>query len=603
MGHHVRRGGRVRQGLARWAAHHRDGDAEFARGEEFGICRTAAGVFGDDPLDLVRLEQRQVFGEREGWARFDEREVGVAAVIGPEDGADDERQIRPAQEGRNALRSDGEENARTEGQKALGVVEGIDLAPVVGWSGGPGRAFEPQVGDAGCDAGGVGVGAHHLSERVGGVDQHVDALAAQVSREPFGAAEAADADVSGVVWARGAARERGDGVCVGRDETLCQVAGFGGAPQEKNARHRQRLMVRQDGANAVDDHDVDFCGLARHGLGLRPRGICDERGKRDWGRGLEGSEASGRVRDALGGRGVAGGIAQAGEETEVHLAAGRMQVHRAGGELGEFCKTACDGHALDRVAGEVFEEAAGKVAHVDHGVVREAERRLRGSFGRGACGGGDVGQTSGAGDIDAAVDGMDPRGAGVGIDDACGAQNGEAADNAEPRVPGFGREFGAAWDADAHDDVRDAARDFAQRRFDHGAGDGVDRGFADGERKAIAGDRADALACLERNARASVANLYLHAGAVGHVGIIASIFDDGGFSPSFAAPLARQDECSRSAAWQRYAHRVGEFAGGERRVGRLCRGGGAGPSGPAFAERARAFLVGGTARHLRRLAR
>ena len=131
--------------------------------------------------------------------------------------------------------------------------------------------------------------------------------------------------------------------------------------------------MRQDGANAVYDHDADFCGLARHSLGLRPRRIGDKRGERDRSRSFEGGEAGGGVRDALGGGAVTGCLTQAGEETEVDLAAGRVQVHRSGGEFGELCKAACDGDAGDRVTGEVFEEATGEIAHVDHGVVREAE--------------------------------------------------------------------------------------------------------------------------------------------------------------------------------------------------------------------------------------
>ena len=46
-------------------------------------------------------------------------------------------------------------------------------------------------------------------------------------------------------------------------------------------------------------------------------------------------------------------------------------------------------------------------------------------------------QASGAGDINAAMNGGNPGGAGEGIDDASGAQDRKSSDDPEARIPGF----------------------------------------------------------------------------------------------------------------------------------------------------------------------
>ena len=66
---------------------------------------------------------------------------------------------------------------------------------------------------------------------------------------------------------------------------------------------------------------------------------------------------------------------------------------------------------------------------------------------------GDVGEAGGAGDIDAAVDRVDPGRAGIRHDDAGGAEDREAADDAEPAIERLGGERFAAGDRDLDLDI------------------------------------------------------------------------------------------------------------------------------------------------------
>ena len=95
-----------------------------------------------------------------------------------------------------------------------------------------------------------------------------------------------------------------------------------------------------------------------------------------------------------------------------------MKVQIALGELGNFCEPATDDDFGYRVRAQVFQHAAGKITHVDHGVIRQAKQRLGLLLGCFAGAAGDHLFAGGACDIDATMDRFDPRRAGIGHDHA-----------------------------------------------------------------------------------------------------------------------------------------------------------------------------------------
>ena len=78
---------------------------------------------------------------------------------------------------------------------------------------------------------------------------------------------------------------------------------------------------------------------------------------------------------------------------------------------------------------------------------------LHGRFGGRAGRARHMGEAGGAGHVDAAMDGVDPGRAGIGHDDAGGAEDRQAADDAEARVEGLGGKRFAARDGDLDLDV------------------------------------------------------------------------------------------------------------------------------------------------------
>ena len=183
----------------------------------------------------------------------------------------------------------------------------------------------------------------------------------------------------------------------------------------------------------------------------------------------------------------------------------------------------------------------------------------------------------------------DPSRAGVGDDDACGAEDGEPAEDAEARVPGLLSECLAARDRDLDHHVAAAvmlARHLGDGLAHHLAGLGVDGGLAGRKRKARLGHGPDTLARAKDNpaARGPFPHRRQHEGTVRHVGIVARILDDAGAREAGPQLLARKCEGGPLAAWQGDRDRIGEAAGQECRIGGLGGRGGTCPRGPAAAQ-------------------
>ena len=167
-----------------------------------------------------------------------------------------------------------------------------------------------------------------------------------------------------------------------------------------------------------------------------------------------------------------------------------MQVQMAGRELGELGEAAGQRDPRDRVAAQIFERAADEIAHVDQRELGQTIERLDGAL-RGRAGGrGDMGQARRARHVDAAVDRMDPRRAGIGDDDAGRAEDREAADDAEPAVGGPPRQDLAARDRDRDLEIAGIAliaRDRRDQLADQPARAGLIAGSPTGDRAAPVG--------------------------------------------------------------------------------------------------------------------
>ena len=195
----------------------------------------------------------------------------------------------------------------------------------------------------------------------------------------------------------------------------------------------------------------------------------------------------------------------------------------------------------------------------------------------------------GAGHINAAMDRADPGRAGKGRDDARGAQNRQAADNAkapvegalgDPRPAGNGDfDLHIRWPAKGRSGVSDGLAH-------HVAGHGVDGGLARRQRQPGPCDRAHALARLEGDASAGRGKA--HRGedqrAMGDIGVIPRILDDARPGEARALFRRRQREGHLRPIGQFDAHGIGKGAAHQRLIGGAGCGGGAGARRPASAQ-------------------
>ena len=136
------------------------------------------------------------------------------------------------------------------------------------------------------------------------------------------------------------------------------------------------------------------------------------------------------------------------QQRVIDRAALGMQIGEALRELGHLADAAGDGDARQRMRAHIFEHAADEIAHVDQRDLRQAVEFLHRGFRTGPGRAGDVSDAGGARDIDAAMDRMDPGRAGIRHDDPGGAEDRQAADNAEPAVERLGGERCAAGNGD-----------------------------------------------------------------------------------------------------------------------------------------------------------
>ena len=275
--------------------------------------------------------------------------------------------------------------------------------------------------------------------------------------------------------------------------------------------------------------------------------------------------------------------------SKVNLAAPGVQIEVPLREFGEFAEAAADCEFREGMFPEVLEQAADEIAHVEHRSIRESVAGLYGFFTGGTGASGHMREARGAGDVDAALDRVNPRRAGVRDDDSGGAEDGESAHDAEARVPGVLCQFLAVGDGQRDDDISRAAvgcGDLADDLVHQTSRHRVDRRFSGRNRQSGLGDGADAVSRFEHNSGAGRAVLDGgHDGcAVGDIRIVTRVLDDCGSGPAVAQFLASQGEGRGLAFGQNDADRIRKLPREQRGVGGFGRSGGAGSGGPAASQ-------------------
>ena len=131
-----------------------------------------------------------------------------------------------------------------------------------------------------------------------------------------------------------------------------------------------------------------------------------------------------------------------------------VQIEPALRELGQLGEAAADGRLRHGMLVQIFEQSANEIAHFDQRRLGQIIERADRAFRRGAGRRGDMRNPAGARDVDAAMNAVDPGGAGIGHDDSRRPQHGQAADNAEPAVERMFRHLLAAGNGNLDQRVR-----------------------------------------------------------------------------------------------------------------------------------------------------
>ena len=306
--------------------------------------------------------------------------------------------------------------------------------------------------------------------------------------------------------------------------------------------------------------------------------------------------------------GPACGARKVCKQRKIDLPAPRMEIGEALRQLGHLGNAAGDGDARHRMAAHIFEHSADEISHVDQCDLRQAVKFLNRGFRTAAGRTGDVREAGGARHIDAAMNGVDPRRARIGHDDARRAEDRQAADDAETAVQRLRRQFHAARNRNFHVGVGGAAghrRDFRDGVTDHTARHRIDGGLSGRQRQTGPRDGADALAGAKRDActRRADAHRRHDQRTMSHIGIVAGILDHARSRGGSVHPRHGEREAGMFAARQRHLDRIGKIAGqqrgerGFRRRGRACPGGPASTQRPFLSLHAFSFSPGHPDRH------
>ena len=190
-------------------------------------------------VDAMALEQRAILflAERPARGDVDCMRHGERRV----DGIDAPHEIdmlRRRFEGAELLPPEGEENtARRLAERFGRIFHRVDLGPDVAGRFSPWRPAEREQGDRRGPRRLCGIGGDGGGIRMGGIDQHIDLLGAEIGCEPFGAAETAAPHRNRLLQRlRGAACERqSHGEILALGERASQFAGARRAAKDEDA--------------------------------------------------------------------------------------------------------------------------------------------------------------------------------------------------------------------------------------------------------------------------------------------------------------------------------------------------------------------------------
>ena len=301
------------------------------------------------------------------------------------------------------------------------------------------------------------------------------------------------------------------------------------------------------------------------------------------------------------GRGAdfAGGI---GQDVAVHLGFPGVGDGQALAHLGQLADHGADRDVRHAALDGAGEGGLDEVAHLHEAGFVQPRQLAHGEF-FGAPAGGEyqVVLPLVDRDIDRLHDAGAEGGRRIRADDAGGAQDGNAADDAEPRVQCLFRHFVAAGYRDGDFQpvvVEQLAGHGAHVVDDVAARHRVDRRAADFQAEAGLGHHADAKAALEHDLAGTVrqqAHVGRQVGAVRRIRVVAGILDDGGMGQAgaFLDTAVNHRECLIVAVGQAADHRFRDFAEqqAERRRPRRRRRAGAGGEAGAVAALALAVAL------------
>ncbi|MNZ86962.1 hypothetical protein D3C78_1058080 [compost metagenome] len=201
--------------------------------------------------------------------------------------------------------------------------------------------------------------------------------------------------------------------------------------------------------------------------------------------------------------------------------------------------------------------------------------------------------------VDALVDRGDVGSTGKRPDDAAGAEDRQAAKNAQARVHGFECQCLAVLDIDRDLETAAVAEFVGQSSqvfADHFAWHRIDRGFADAQHQPGPGHGAYAKSGLEARPRfAAQTHLGIEQGTVGHVRIVTGVLEGSRFGAVLGEAAEFQTHRHLFALGQYDFHRIGRRASQQQ-----ARGGEAGSRGAAAGGQAAAQgggLFGGFVTH------
>src|SRR5919199_4072511 len=279
-----------------------------------------------------------------------------------------------------------------------------------------------------------------------------------------------------------------------------------------------------------------------------------------------------------------------GEQVVVHLRAGPVGHHDAGGELGELADHPDKEDARKPVSDGLFEGVPGEVPDLYEAHLFEVGEEAHGGLLGEAAGREDEGVVAlGAHDVYGLADAGPPGSGRERPHDAGGAEDGDATHYPQTGVGSFlGHSLGAG---DADEDANAAlfgVQDLFYGVRDHTAANVVYRRATDGESQARLGDDPHSLAAVKLDAGLlAPGDPGVEVCPVGHVRVVAGILYDDGLGPAgpHLAPLDGETNAPLLAlAGELYVHLLLRLAGEERLRGGFRGGGGATPGGPAGPE-------------------